>query len=160
MYVNYEDKSEELGVFEAAKAEAREDVKNLSLLDKVSLMKQYAAEKEKAEEALKVINAWYDVLRFEAIPTQMEDDGIENVRFEGIGRVSITGDLLVSTKGGAKDALVQWLGDHGLGDLVQEQVNASTLKAFVKRRIKEGKPYPEEYLNVTPITRASITKGK
>ena len=153
------EENEDRGVFEQAKAEAREACEGKPLLELVSLMQVYAGNKDDLEEQLKVVNAWYDVIRMEAIPTRMEDDGIENVRYEGIGRVSITADLLVSTKGGMKDPLIEWLDEHGLGDLAQKSINASTLKAFVKRRIKECKPYPEEFLNVTPISRASITKA-
>lgn len=153
------EENEAMGVFEAAKAEARDKYNKLSLHDMAKAMKAKAAEKEELEEKLKAINAHYDVLRFEAIPSKMEEDGVENVRYEGIGRISLTADALVSVKGGEKDNLFVWLKKHKLGDLIQEGVNPSTLKAFVKGRIKDGKEYPSELLNVTPITRASITKA-
>lgn len=153
------DTDEDLSVFEQSKAEARAFCVGKSLIDLVTLMQEYANEKTEAEEALKIANAWYDVIRFEAIPEKMDGDGITSVRYEGIGRVGLTGDMLVSVKGGAKEALYAWLKDNGLGDLVQPSINSSTLKAFVKRRIKDAKPYPEGFLNVTPITRASITKA-
>lgn len=151
--------TEDLGVFEEAKREARNAYQTWELLALIKEMKSYSEKKEALEDELKIINARYDVLRLEAIPERMDSDGVENLRVEGIGRVSLTADMFVSIKGGGKQGLYEWLDGHGLGDLIQPTVNASTLKAFVKRRIKEGKDYPEEFLNVTPVTRASITKG-
>lgn len=146
-------------IFERAKKEARDKYEAKSLKELVIAMKDRAIEKEQAENRLKIINAHYDVLRFEKIPERMDSDGVEKITLEGIGRVSLTADLQLSVKGGAKDELFGWLRKRKLGSLIQEGVNASTLKAFVKGRIKEGKDYPSELLNVTPITRASITKA-
>lgn len=154
-----DEETQELGLFEEAKKQAREAYGNWELLALIKEMKLYGEKKEALETDLKIINARYDVLRLEAIPERMDSDGVENMRVEGIGRVSLTADMFVSVKGGAKQGLYEWLDGHGLGDLVQPTVNASTLKAFVKRRMKEGKEVPTDFLNVTPVTRASITKG-
>lgn len=153
------DDAEDLGVFEEAKSAARDAYQTWELLPLIKEMKEYAAKKEALEGELKIINARYDVLRLEVIPERMDSEGIENLKVEGIGRVSLTADMFVSVKGGAKQGLFDWFNSNKLGDLIQPTVNASTLKAFVKRRIKEGKDYPIDFLNVTPITRASITKG-
>jgi hypothetical protein len=150
---------EDLGVFETAKREARDAYQTWPLLALIKEMCEYSAKKEALEDELKVVNARYDVLRLEAIPERMDADGVENMKVEGIGRVSLTADLLVSVRGGAKESLFGWFRDNGLSDMIQPTVNASTLKAFVKGRMKGGKSVPEEFLNVTPITRASITKG-
>jgi hypothetical protein len=151
--------TDELNDFELMKLEARDYYKDFSLQYLVTRMRDLQLKKAEQEAALKQTNAWLDVLRFEMIPAKMDEEGIERVSYEGIGRVSLTADLLVSTRAGMKDDLFHWLNDHGLGDIVQPTVNASTLKAFVKERMRNNKEYPEELLNVTPITRASITKG-
>lgn len=152
--------SEDLGVFEAAKKAARDSTKGQDLRTLVERMQELGQQKTNLEDQLKVVNAWYDVLRMEAIPTAMEDAGIERVAYDGIGRVSLTPDVLVSVKSGAKDDLFEWLDQHKFGDLIQPTLNSSTLKAFVKGRIKKGEELPNDFLNVTPIVRASITKGK
>lgn len=148
---------EELTPFERAKAVARRDFETMTLHAMAENMKLLQAEKEEVEASLSLINARLDVLRFEAIPNKMDEDGIERVKFEGIGRVSLTADMFLSVND--KQALYEWLRDNGFGDLIQDNVNPSTLKAFVKGRMKEGKDVPAEYLNITPITRASITKA-
>ena len=152
-----ENGNEEVG-FEQAKVKARDSFKGLELRELVLLMAERRRSKDEAEAVLSAINAEYDVLRFEAIPECMDKAGIDRIQYEGIGRVSLTADVQVSTKTGAKEALFEWLRGRKLGDLIQPGINASTLKAFVKDRIKQGKDLPTEFLNVTPITRASITK--
>lgn len=153
MSEDFEDKS----AFEQAKAQARAAYAQLGLHELADMMKMMREAKDKAEAELSGINAAYDVLRYEAIPNKMDEEGIERISFEGIGRVGLTADMFVSTKD--KAGLFQWLHDNGLQDLIQPAVNASTLKAFVKGRMKAGKEVPSEYLNITPVTRASITKA-
>lgn len=153
MSEEYEDQS----TFETAKAEARKIYPGLPLQKMIEFMKAKAEEKANLEDQLKLVNAHYDVLRLEVIPEKMDSEGIENIRLEGIGRVSLTGDMFVQIL--SKGDLFNWLKDNGLSDLIQPTVNSSTLKAFVKRRIKEGKPFPADFLRVTPVTRATITKA-
>lgn len=153
----YEDDGRSQSAFETAKAEARTKFSSMKLRELVEHMNIHRQRKEVLEAQLSVVNAAYDVLRLEKVPERMEIDGVENVRYDGIGRVSVTADLYVATSD--KAGLFGWLKKAKLGDLIQPQVNPSTLKAFVKKRIKDGKTYPAEFLKVTPITRASITKG-
>lgn len=150
---------QDLNTFEQAKADARKEFAGLDLRALVERQAKLRDEKERLEKELSKCNGAYDVLRFELVPGKMDELNIENIRYEGIGRVSLTADVLVSTKPGMKDHLFNWLKKHKLGDIIQPAVNSSTLKAFIKNRIKNAKPYPTEFLNVTPVTRASITKA-
>lgn len=150
---------DELGTFDQAKKDARDWVNAKTLGELAIKQKEIEAKKLELEEQGKVLNAWHDVLRFEAIPQKVEEMGLQSpVKLEGIGRVSLTTDVLVSVKAGMKDRLFNWLQEHGMGDLIQPNLNASTLKAWTKGRIKEAKDYPAECLNVTPIEKASILK--
>jgi len=149
--------NEELGMFEVEKQFAREFYKGCSLTDMAKSMRDLQAIKEEQEAAIKRTNAWLDVVRLEAIPAKMDDDGIERITLDGIGRVSLTADMYVNVKD--KPHLYEWLDMNGFGDIIQPTVNASTLKAFIKGRMKDGKDVPGEFLNVTPFTRASITKA-
>jgi hypothetical protein len=142
------------------KQEFRNAYAGLSLLDLVSKMQEVGGLKEQAEDKLKRINAAYDVLRLELIPAAMENQGIENLKVAGIGRVSLTGDMYVSTVADRRPEFFEWLRDQNLGDIIQETINSSTLKAFVKNRIQTGAPVPEDFVRVAPFTRASITKGR
>ena len=153
MSEEYEDQT----AFEAAKEKARKDWANVDILKQVERMRDLAGEKAGLEDQLKLINAEYDVIRMETLPEKMDNEGVENLKVAGIGRVSLTADMFVATVD--KQGLFQWFREQHLGDMIQDTVNASTLKAFVKRRMKEGKDVPTDYLRVTPFTRASITKG-
>lgn len=130
-----------------------------SLVELVESMQALAQRKDRAEEELKRINKEYDFLRITKVPQKMEDDGIERLTVAGVGRVSLTADMHVSVKADQRDKFYEWLRDNGRGDLLQETINPSTLKAAVKRMYSSGEEIPEDLLNVSPYTRASITKG-
>lgn len=128
-----------------------------SLVDLVRAMNNVRTMKERLENQLKDINAHYDVLRIELIPSKMEEEGIESLVVEGIGRVNLTADMYVSVTD--KDKFFDWLRANKLGDLIRPSIASSTLKAFIKGRIIKGTPVPEGMVKVTPFTRASITKA-
>jgi len=154
----YDDDEKGGTYFEECKAAARKQHGKLKLHARIKKMAEYKLAKETAEHALKEINAHYDVLRFELVPEQMEEDGVEKLTLEGVGRISLTGDLNIQVLKQNRPDLFAWFKKNKLGDLIQSTVNSSTLKAWVKRRIEDGKPVPE-LIKVTPITRASITKA-
>lgn len=130
-----------------------EDLKTL-----VQAMARVKGEKEELEDLLKMVNAHYDALRFDLIPDKMDEDGVEKISYEGIGRVGITADIRLKVK--SKDGLYGWLKKSKMGDIISNTVNAQTLAALIRGRIKAGKPIPgTDVLEVTPIQRASITKG-
>lgn len=155
--MSYEDVPE-YSAFDMAKAQAREEYSKLSLLELAKKFKELKAKKEEADAELSLITAAFDVIRMESIPNKMEADGIESIKLEGIGRLGLTADMFLSVKGGKKTDLYDWLLINGFGELIQDSVNASTLKAFVKEQIKKGKPVPTDCLTITPFQRASITK--
>lgn len=149
---------EDVSMVNARKDEARKIYEGKSLHDLVSSMKLMRAKKDALDEELKIINAHYDLLRIELIPAAMEEEGVERVTYEGIGRVSLTGDIYARVTD--KHGLMEWLSDAGFGDLIQPTVNAGTLKAFIKKRIKDNLGVPSDFVGVTPFTRASITAVK
>jgi hypothetical protein len=144
--------------FDQCKAEARQKYAKLKLKGRIEKMNEFRIKKEEAEKALKEINAHYDVLRFELVPEQMEEDGTERITIAGIGRVSLTADIQVQVLKANQPALYDWFRSNKLGDLIVNTVNSSTLKAWVKRRIQAGELVPD-VIKVTPMTRASITKA-
>ena len=130
----------------------------MDLVDLVMEMNDVRKQKESLEETLKGVNETFDFLRITKIPTVMNDENIDRISVKGVGRVSITADMHVSIKADKKDDFYQWLRDNGRTDLISETVNASTLKASVKKMFKEGEIPPEDLLNISPFERASITK--
>ena len=131
----------------------------LSLVELVHAMATLQNRKEAMEDQLKLINKEYDFLRITKVPATMDDDGVDRINVTGVGRVSLTADMHVSVKADQKAAFHEWLRDNGRGDLLQENINPSTLKATIKGMFKSGEDIPETLLNVSPFTRASITKS-
>jgi len=132
---------------------------NLSLPELIEKMHEQQTAKAALEDSLKKINAHLDFLRITKIPTVMEDEGIDRISISGIGRVTLTADMHVSIKAEQKEAFYEWLRDNGRTDLISETVNPSTLKAAVKKMVRDGEETPHELLNISPFMRASITKG-
>lgn len=131
----------------------------MTLIELIKEMRRIQNEKDEVESDLKQYNKHFDFLRITKIPQVMEDEGIKNMNVEGVGRVSLTADMHVSVKEGLKEAFYLWLRDNGREDLIQPTVNSSTLKATVKTMVKNGEEIPDDLLNVSPFTRASITKS-
>lgn len=100
----------------------------------------------------------FDLVRIGIMPERMDEEGFDSMTVTGVGRVTLTADVFASIAKGMKPLAFEWLGDHGHGDLIQPTLNASSLKALAKRMLKDGDPLPEDYFNVSPVTRASITK--
>lgn len=96
----------------------------------------------------------YDRVRFSHLPDLMDQKDIRNLTVDGIGQCYLSDDLHVST--GDKDAVKAWLIEQGLEDMITESVNANTLSAFVKRRLKAGEPLPTDLFTIRPFVRAAI----
>lgn len=140
----------------------RERYEGMALKALVLNMTLVRARKDDVEKQLANINAEYDVLRFEKIPEKMDEDGVKNVVYEDVLahpiRVQLAGDLRIQTLN--KGGLFTWLKRRKAASIVQETVNASTLKSFLKARIKKGAELPgEDIVKITPVTRASIVKA-
>lgn len=101
----------------------------------------------------------HDFLAENIIPERMDDEGFDTVKIAGIGRLQVKSDIRCACPAAHRDELADWLRDHNHGALVSTTVNSSTLKAFVKEQMKEGKAYPENLLNITPYSKASIVKA-
>lgn len=114
--------------------------------------------KDGVDEQAKLLQSTIDHLELSVLPEKMAEEGIENIRVTGAGRLHVRADLRVSTKGGLRDALIEWFETNGLEDLVTETVNASTLKAWVKEAQRKGLPVPEDFINISPYERAILTK--
>jgi len=143
---------------EEVKSGFDEEYAGYGLKDLILAMDAAQQNKEAVEERLKAINARFDYLRLAAVPNKMDEEGIPNITIEGVGRVGLTSDAYVSIKAGKKEEAWQWLSDNGHSDLITETVNPSSLKAAVKQMISKAEEVPEDLFNVTPFTRASITR--
>ena len=122
---------------------------------------EYKAIKEALEEAGEVktvLQKISDSYSKHILPARMEEEGIETVRIEGVGRLQTKSDIYCSCPAPNREALQDWLVDHGHGSLISQSVNASTLKAFIKEQMKEGNPVPDDLLDIEPYSMAVIVK--
>lgn len=112
----------------------------------------------------------YDMIRFSMLPNIMDGEGITSMGVEDVGRVNLQDD--VSVKVLDKDGLKTWLVERELEDMITEVVNAQTLAAFVRRRMKAvgEKPGDEKVqadnelptnviIEIKPVVRAVITRS-
>jgi hypothetical protein len=118
----------------------------------------YSFKDEVADRVKSPAEKAYDVLRFTVVPKLMDSDGVTTVSVAGVGRVNLQDDVAVSVAKEDKDALHNWLIANDLEDMITKSVNAQTLAAFARRRVKEGEPLPE-VMKVKPLVRAVITRA-
>ena len=115
--------------------------------------------KDKIEEELSTVNKRIEILARQEIPEAMDEAGVQNVKFEGIGKIYLKGDVFASIPAESRDAAYEWLELTGRGSLIKPTVNSSSLKAAVKEWISQGEEIPEELIRVTPYTQAVLTRS-
>ena len=136
----------------------RDSTEDMTVAEVASLQKTLKEVTEDAGAIKTELQKAYDFVRYVRVPAIMEREDLESVKIEGIGRMYLLSDYNMSIRKEQKEKAVEWLIENGLGDIVQETVNASTLKATLKEVIANGTEIPEDLFNVSPFTRAQITK--
>lgn len=117
-----------------------------------------------AELAKSPAEKLYDTLRFTTVPNNMDGEDMTTIGVEGVGKIHLQDDVTVKQED--KGALKAWLVERELEDMITEQINAQTLAAFVRRRIKEAAEKKkaadlpgDKIITIKPIVRAVITRG-
>lgn len=127
-----------------------------SAVEAVHLMDAIWRFKEELQTVKSPAEAAYDTLRFTVVPKLMDTEGIPSVTVAGVGRVNLQDDVQVKVTDQGK--LRDWLVENEFEDMIKPTVNAATLSAFVRRRLKEALDLPEA-IDVKPIVRAVITRA-
>jgi len=128
---------------------------NLELDQAVEVFAELNKELDEITEKKAALQNRYDFLRRVIIPKLMEDKDITSAKFSSIGRgIRIQDEFFVSSNEDSREALHQWLVDHGESGLIKETVAPSTLKAFVSRAMKEGREYPADFIKVSIVPTA------
>lgn len=98
---------------------------------------------------------------YNTLPILMEDQGIENVRIDGVGLVRIASELHASISkeegAGGSTAVMEWLEEIGQQGAITATVNSSTLSAIVRKRVEKGDEIPP-CVSIRSNTVARITK--
>lgn len=131
------------------------EYENLALEQAVEVFAELNKELDDITEKKADLQKRYDFLRRAVIPKLMEDKDITSAKFSSIGRgIRIQDEFFVSSREDQREALYQWLTDHGEAGLIKPTVAPSTLKAFVSRAMKEGNEYPADCVNVSIVPTA------
>lgn len=128
------------------------------LTNLIARMKELGEELDELDEKRKPLAKEYEDLRLVLIPSAMAEEDITSLKGSW-GRCTLTSDLYSSVIPGQKAALFDWLESEGAESLIQPTVNAQTLKAYLKERLKNDEDIPETILKVTPFSRAVIYKA-
>lgn len=104
----------------------------------------------------------YGPFKSEVVPNVFEDKGIDKTLplTEGY-RVTVSTRLYASLPAANKQRGMEWLRKNGLGDLIQETVNAQTLSATAATMMEdEGKELPEDIFSVHMKYNTSAVRTK
>lgn len=138
-------------------ATASKDLESEQAVEVVKVMAALRDLNERADNVKKSAGKVYDHVRTLVLPDKMDEEGLDNMRVTGIGRVSVTTDVRATITD--KQAGYEWLEEHGHGDMITETVNASSLKSLLRKMMRDGQEIPEDIFKVTAFNRASITKA-
>lgn len=100
----------------------------------------------------------YDHLTISIVPDRMDDENIQTMKVEGVGRLQTKADIRCACPAPNREELEKWLKDHNHGAMIGSSVNSSLLKAFVKEQMKQNGEWPEMLLKVEPFSKASVVK--
>lgn len=134
----------------------RQGLDTLDLVAAATMMKRIDDLTEVLGKGKAAMVKLYDTLRFATVPSLMDAQDVRSITIDGIGRVQLADDVQCGVPD--KDALKEWLVGNGFEDLITSSVNAQTLAAFARRRLKAGDELPpQNIMTIKPIVRASIT---
>lgn len=118
-------------------------------------------EKEQLELSLKETNAMIEVVEQDLIAAMVTAE-LDSFRRNG-HTYSLKVETYASAKADRKEELFEALRNNNAGSLVQEQVNANSLRAFVKElKANNDDEIPEwivDYINVYDKTKIAVRKS-
>lgn len=118
-------------------------------------------EKEQLEMALKETNGMIEAVEQDLVAAMVTAE-LDSFKRNG-HTYSLKIDTYASAKADRKEELFEALRKNNAGDLVQEQVNANSLRAFVKElKANNDDEIPEwivNYINVYDKTKISVRKS-
>lgn len=143
---------------EEGRLELRSSLDNYTLRELAEMIVKWTATYDTYKKMASRINEELEQVKLYTAE-RMDQEGVQNSTFPGIGRLGISPIVRASVRAGAKDQAYEWLETHGHGDLITQTVNSSSLAALIRREIKEGNDVPEEIFNVHQYDLATVTKS-
>lgn len=106
----------------------------------------------------KILGDTVDTLKRESLPNAFERDKLTSFNTSDGFRVTISQSVRCAIIN--KVVAYDWLRNNGLGAIISETVNSSTLSATARSLLDEGKELPPEIFNTHLQPSTSVTKLK
>lgn len=114
--------------------------------------------KDELDELVKRFNKTYEELKTVKLPAKLEQAGVPSISLAEGYRVGVSHMVRASIKPDARERAYEWLREHGLGDLITNTVNSSTLSAVAKGMQEDNQDLPEEFFNCHVLATTSVTR--
>jgi hypothetical protein len=124
------------------------------------LFRQLRTARDILDEQLKQFNNALSHVEGGLLPESFDREQLQTLTLSNGDRVTIVQKLYASIGPDGKDAAYAWLHDNGHGDLIQETINSSSLSAFAKQELAEGRELPENIFATFIKPSTSLTRKK
>lgn len=131
-----------------------------SYLDTANFYAYFKDQVEQLDQTVKLLKALREKLAYVILPQQMDRAGVKTFTMTNGMRMSRTARIMASIPSELKQEAFAYLRENGLGGIVTETVNASTLSAVVKEKMEAGIEFPSEIFKVHMQDNVSLTKAK
>jgi len=132
--------------------------------DRAAHLAQIYSKLRTAQEILtlqiKDFEAVISVVQGVLIPESFEREQLQTLTTMNGDRLTVVMKLYASVNGENKDKAYKWLRDNGHGAMIQETINASSLSAFAKAELAEGRELPDEIFSIFTKPSTTLTRKK
>lgn len=101
-----------------------------------------------------------DVVGSVLIPEAFEREQLQTLTTQEGDRMTVIMKLYASIPAEKREEAYKWLREHGHEDIIQETVNASSLSAFAKAELAEGRELPDDIFSIFTKPSATLTRKK
>lgn len=122
-------------------------INKMSAVDMGRLMVQVRQELDAATDVKSRFEKQYDTIK-RALPKKMEEAGLEKFTVDG-RPITTRIEIYTSIPADHREEAYAWLRKHGLGEIITNTVNGSTLRATVKEQLHNGQHFPEDLFKIT-----------
>ena len=110
-------------------------------------------------EELKDWEKLKELMAKKLLPEAFEREGIKNLKTLSGQKISISESVYANVSKENKFAAHEWLREHGHDDLIQETVNANSLRSRIKGLLEDGEDVPLDIFGVAIVPNTRLTKG-
>lgn len=116
---------------------------------------------ERLKEDLKPVEELFRQYKEADLPEAFEQAGVTSIPLTEGFRIGVSSTTRASIREGQRAAAYDWLRQNGLGDIIGETINSSTLSSTAKTLMEQNnKELPESLFNVALMPNTSVTATK